>query len=263
MDNSNVADDRWGVFARNWGDEGMCASEEHNLPLNDLKVLIPWLPGASAVSVLPDTQFYPFSNSDSNIALRGPQISVVQGQGVLLDFALPDSSRQMGVAGEVHLQWTTAAMRRGLPAGIVGRSSPGAVSGNETRSLVSGKVLRTDFHPGDEAEKPESRIAALLSQMPVSQVRALRAKMPIIPRTGLRLSKLAMPPVLTLASLPAPPRAARLVVPQAVPDERLAKRNELLRSALCQAYNDNVPGYPSACRSALTRPILRRRGNGP
>jgi len=66
-----------------------------------------------------------------------------------------------------------------------------------------------------------------------------------------------MRPVVLLARLPEAPHTARLIVPQSVPDARLAQRNALLRSALCQAYNNNVPGFPSACRQVIA-PIQRR-----
>lgn len=251
-DNSNLADDQWGVFARNWGDEGMCASDEHNIPINDLKVLIPWLAGASAVSVLPNTQFYPFSNSGSNAAVPTPQISVVQGQGILLDFTLPDPSTQMGVAGEVHLQWTFAAGRKAFPPKGVLRPLSGQPN-QQTRNLATGKPIGAivSLPPSDDADKEEGRVSALLSKMPASQLAALEAQLPIRKKLVIGQAKLPMRPVVLLARLPEAPHTARLVVPQSVPDARLAQRNALLRSALCQAYNNNVPGFPSACRRVI------------
>jgi hypothetical protein len=260
MDNSNLADDQWGVFARNWGDEGMCSDSDHHLPINELKVLIPWLSGMSAVNVLPNTQFYPFSDSDSSAAVQSPQVSVVQGQGVLLDFTLPDASAKMGLAGEVHLQWTSSGLRRRLPGGIVARSSFAGPSGNRTRGLHTGNIVRVGglLHSSDESDKPEARVSALLSKMPVADVKALEARIPAAPRATIRPVKLAMRPVLRLASLPARPLTARLVVPQMVPDARVAQRNDLLRSTLCRQYNNNVPGFPRACRQLPIRRMERR-----
>jgi hypothetical protein len=261
MDDSNLADDQWGVFARNWGDEGMCSDNDHNLPLTELKVLIPWRWGMSDVKVLfPDTQFHPFSNSDSGATAQSPFISVVQGQGVLLDFTLPDPSAQVGMAGEVHLQWTQSALSKRLPGGIVGRSFAGS-SGNQTGRLAAGNIVRSGvlFHPSDESEKPEARVSALLSRMPAADLHALEARIPAAAvRATATPAKLAMPPVMRLASLPAPPRAARLVIPQTIPNPQLAQRHELLRSALCQQYNNKVPGFPSICRRMPIRRMERR-----
>lgn len=230
MDNSNLSDDQWGVFARNWGDEGFCSSNEHNLPGNDLKVLIPWLPGATAVAVLPDTQFYPFANSDSSASVPSPQITVATGQGILLDFALPDPSAQLGVEGEVHLQWTVSAPR----TAIIRRLGP----------------VQPTRPPEHEMEKPETRVAALFAGLTAPQLQTLRSRIaaPIAVQPAVKRSKLPMRPVLTVAKLPPPPRLARPVVPQAVPNARLVRQHESLRIALCEAYKNNVPGYPLACQ---------------
>jgi hypothetical protein len=212
--------------------------------------------------VVPDTtEFRPFSNSDSNFAVRSPRISVIQGQGVLLEFHLPDPSAQMGVAGEVHLQWTPSPLHRG---GIVlGRVSPAGPSGSQMRRPAADNNGRVSFHPSDEEEKPESRVSALLSKLPAADFQALKARLPAMSRTAATPAKLAIGPVLTLASLPARPGTARLLVPQSVPNARLAQRNELLRSTLCQQYKNNVPGYPGACQPMLNRTILRRMENRP
>jgi len=260
MDDTNLANDQWGVFARNWGDEGMCSDSDHHLPLTDLKVLIPWRPGMSAVSVLsPDTQFYPFSDSDSEEAVPSPQITEVPGKGILLEFTLPDPSDKLGVAGEVHLQWTSAALRTRLPGGVVSRFA--GSSANQTRRRATDNIVRTGeaLLLRGEPEKQEARLASLLSKMPAADLRALTAKMPRVARTMARPARLAMRPVLRLASLPLPPRTARLVVPQTVPNARLTQRSELLRSALCQQYNNNVPGFPLACRLRMPLRRLERR----
>jgi hypothetical protein len=233
MDNSNLSDDQWAVFARNWGDEGFCSSNEHNLPVNDLKVLIPWLPGATAVAVLPDTQFYPFSNSGSSASVPYPQITVATDQGILLEFTLPDPSAQMGVEGELHLQWTI---------------SPAARS-----EIASRSGLRRVPAPGprdDEAEKPENRIAALQSGLAAAQLQKFRTRLAdrIARQPAVKQSKLPPRSVIFVSKLPPPPHLAKPVVPQSVPNPRLVQRNESLRQALCEAYNNNVPGYPLACQ---------------
>lgn len=243
MDDSNLNDDQWAVFARNWGDEGFCGSQEHTLPISDLKVLIPWRSGATAVSVLnPKTQFNLFENSanpgvafldrQNNAIAPSPQITVANGEGVLIDFTLPDPSQEKGWEGEVHLQWT-------VPVGV--------------RSTLT--AARRDAAPArpvedQELEKPESRIADLFTRLPAQQQAAIRARFATssaATQPAAAQPNSAIRQVLTVAKFPAPPRPARLLVPQAVNNPQLAQRSEAVRQAICEAYKNNVPGYPSTC----------------
>jgi len=249
MDDSNLNDDQWGVFARNWGDEGFCASQEHTLPLSGLKMLIPWLPGATAVSVLPNTHFNGFVNfsnlevanadAHSNVTVPSPQITVVNGEGILIDFTLPDPSMEMGWEGEMHLQWTLPpAVRSALNARTAARRAAAPVRPAEDE---------------EEKEKPENRIADLFARLPAQQQAALRARLTAPSAAAQPAAARPSPPmrpVLTVAKLPAPPRLARPVVPQAVTNSRLVQKNEAVRQALCEAYKNNVPGYPSLCAAA-------------
>jgi hypothetical protein len=231
MDSTNLSNDQWGVFARNWGDEGFCSSNQHNLPGTDLKLQIPWLQGATAVAVLPETQFYVFSNSDSNATVPTPQITVANGQGILIDFTLPDPSAQMGVEGEVHLLWTVSAAAR------------------------SAIITRARSHPllprepeDEEKEKPENRMAALFTGLAAPQRTALQSRLATTKRTQAISRRLPARPVVTVAKLPAPPHLARPVIPAQVRDARLAQKSENLRVAICDAYKNKVPGYPMACQ---------------
>ncbi len=231
MDDSNLNDDKWGVFARNWGNEGFCSDQEHTLPGGDLKLLIPWLQGATAVAVLPDTLLNPFGNSGSSAPVSY-QISVANGQGILIDFTLPDPSEQMGLEGEVHLQWTL----------------PPPIRTEFAARRVARKAMPLPASE-DEEDKPEGRISELLTRLPAQQQAAIRTRLAAASpaRTAVARPRLPMRPVLTVAQLPAPPRLARPVVPQAANDPRQTQRSEALREALCEAYKNNVPGYPSAC----------------
>ncbi len=232
IDNSNLGDDQWGVFARNWGDEGFCSDDEHSLPGNHLKVVIPWLPGATAAAIGPDTQFYPFSNSDSGAPVPSPQIIMATGQGILLDFTLPDPGAQMGIEGEVHLQWTLPAAAR--------------------TTIFSKRVAPPAILPVpvEEGERPENRIATTISGLPAAQAQALRSRIAaaVVPRPVVKQAKLAMRPVQMVAKLPQPPHLARPVVPQTVPNPRIAQQHQAMRTALCETFKNNVPGYPALCQ---------------
>lgn len=253
MDDSNFSDDQWAVFARNWGDEGFCGSEEHTLPIGDLKMLIPWLSGATAVTVLPNTHFNVFldfgeldppgGGIPSELKLPNvpyPQITVANGEGILIDFTLPDPSWWMGWEGEVHLQWTLPpAVRTALTAGAAARDAAAS--------------RRTEEAEEEEKDKAENRIGDLYTQLPAAQQAALRAQ--FAARSAAAQPAVALPsppvrPVATAAKLPAPPRLAHPVVPRAVNGPRLAQRDKAVQQALCGAYKNNVPGYPSICTAA-------------
>lgn len=240
MDDSNLSNDQWGVFARNWGDEGFCGSQEHTLPSGDLKLVIPWLSGATGVAVLPTTHFNLFQNSPSAGLFTDPQITVAKGEGILIDFALPDPSLETGWEGEIHLQWT-------VPPAVL------SVLNARTAARRITTLARSAEEEEDEKEEPESRIAALLTSLPAEQQEALRsqftASSAAASPAAARPSK-PLRPVLTVAKLPDPPRLASPVVPKTVTNPRLAQRDNAMRQALCQAYKNKVPGYPSVCASA-------------
>jgi hypothetical protein len=232
MDNSNPGNDTWAVFARNWGDEGYCSDDQHDLPVTDLKLQIPWPAGATNVIVGPDTQFYVFSNSGSNAAVPSPRITFAVGQGVLIDFGLPDPGTQMGVEGELHLQWTFSSMAARIAMGR-------PVTGGTRR----GNINR------EETEKPEMHVGALISQMNASQMQTFRARLKssAVPHPAITRRKLTVSPAVKVAALPRPPRLARPLAAQMVTDQRLVKRSEATKQGLCEAYKGQVPGYPKLC----------------
>jgi hypothetical protein len=250
---SNVDDDQWAVFARNWGNEGFCASQEHTLPVSDLKLVIPWLTGATAVTVqLPNSHFNLFENSPGRIGRPParkpappsppqPQITVANGEGILIDFTLPDSSLEMGWEGEVHLQWSLPfAARAALTARNAARRAAAPVRPAED----------------EEKEKPENRVADLFARLPAQQQAPLRARLTApsaAAQPAVAPPSQPLRPVLTVAKLPPPPRLARPVVPQAENNPALVQRNQAVRQALCEAYKNNVPGYPSMCTAAGQR----------
>lgn len=233
MDSSNPSDDTWAVFARNWGDEGYCGSNQHNLPVTDLKLLIPWPASATNVIVGPETQFYVFSNSGSNAAVPSPQITYAVGQGVLIDFRLPDAGTQMGVEGELHLQWTfSSAAARALMASHV--AARGTRRGDVTKA---------------EIEKPEAKLGALISQMSASQFQTLQTRRhaAVMPHGAVTPKKLAVTPAVKVTALPKPPHLAKPLAAQMVRDQRLVQKNEASRQTLCEAYHNSVPGNPKLC----------------
>src|SRR5262249_15737076 len=50
---SSPSDDVWAIFARNWGNEGLCGQHQHLLDLQSITFKLPWRRGSSSVSVKP------------------------------------------------------------------------------------------------------------------------------------------------------------------------------------------------------------------
>ncbi len=83
--------DRWAVFARNWGSEGMCSSrnETLDLPDNRITVWIPWRRGATGADVRWDGKAV-VASTDSPVIVRIP---------------LRRPSQHMVAEGELHITW--------------------------------------------------------------------------------------------------------------------------------------------------------------
>ena len=248
MDNSDLNNDSWLVFGRNWGDEGYCSVLPHPLPLTDVKLLIPWQSGATDVTVLPETQFYTFVNSDSNAGADW-HITVAKGQGVQIEFTLPDPAAQVGVNGEVHLRWTMpAGARETVFRNVTSRA------GSVARQLRGNSAADRS-----EGDTPERRIGELISKMSAAQLQIFRTRMQARSfrlqtagraRASSNGTKLPMHPVLQVSKLPPPAQARLIATPRVEADPRLIERGDAIRTALCDAYKNNVPGAPQFCAAA-------------
>src|SRR5260370_14465483 len=80
------ADETYAFMARNWGNEGFCASSEWLLPVKSLSIKIPWRQGATQVGI--GGQFSIVNPPDSSHLENNVSISWVQGDGIWLTFLL-------------------------------------------------------------------------------------------------------------------------------------------------------------------------------
>ncbi len=235
MENSDLGDDKWAVFARNWGNEGYCSSDQHNLSIDRLRLLIPWLAGATSVTVLPATQFHMYSSAGKHPVVLTPRVVYARSEGVLVEFSLPDASNQVGFDGEVHLKWQLSQTYRGTIA---------------TRSAMISQRQRPLTRV--ETDKPEDRLAAVLARMPAGQSDLFAARIATAKHAGQPVT--LFPPVhpvpLALTALPRAARLASPLAPHSVHDAVLARKRSAQHSALCAAFGGNVPGYRFACGSA-------------
>jgi hypothetical protein len=103
------ANDVWAVFARNWGNEGLCSRFDHPVEVQSLTFRIPWRPNAASVKIAEgrgeDAQTKFCQSFDGQIE---PRVTAATNVGADLTLALKDSAAHPRVAGELHLTWLDA-----------------------------------------------------------------------------------------------------------------------------------------------------------
>lgn len=217
--NDNPLDDTWAIFVRNWGNEGYCSQDQHLLDTNRIAFFLP-RPSATAVNVNVASTF--LTNSSET---GGPFVSLVSGQGAIVEFELPDPDKRARINGELHLQWTT---------------SPGAVA-----TVARPAAAVHEMHVAAEAMGPrvveiEQRLGNLEKQVSPEARQAMRDKL-AHPRTFDEVTPRKLEAAL--------PKLARPTSTRAVADPHKAQRDLERAKAICTAFGRNVPGMPNACAS--------------
>jgi len=150
--------DTWAIFARNWGDQGGCSSNEQQLLASPLLLRLPGRGPGSSV------------NSSEYDYGQGSQIdfskNVYSGNDVVLTFDLPAPDQHGMVEAEVQIDW--------------GASAPGKpASQGYSRSIAPMASLPVPSAPAEppfstqvsELDGPEERFSTFLQRM-TSQQRA-------------------------------------------------------------------------------------------
>ncbi|HEX3967600.1 MAG TPA: hypothetical protein VHW70_06515 [Edaphobacter sp.] len=220
--NSDPQDDTWAIFARNWGDEGYCSQYQHPLDTNRIAFLIPH-DAATGVKLNVASTFL-----TNNSQVSGPGVSLVPGQGAIVEFTLPSPDAGARVDGELHLQWTANAS-----------------SVNVNRAVTAGNVANlhiaaTAVHPVAQQVNPESekRLAGVLGQLPADKQTVLKGKLTTTPAyDGLKPGP--------LSSTSAKP--ARAATTRAVAAPAKAQKDLDRAKAICAAYNRSIPNMPNVC----------------
>ena len=134
-------DDVWAVFMRNWGNEGFCSSEQHEVgwPRDRFTLVLPWRAGAASVELGAATQFLANADGVSGFWRDVPD------ESLNLTFALPPPSARTRVHGELHLRWSGPTLRAGIRRGA--KASPPAPAeweeqGGEAEALVEDLLAR-------------------------------------------------------------------------------------------------------------------------
>lgn len=111
---TDLSDDRWAIFARNFGNEGMCSDQMHYADFRTLTFQLP-RPAGVASTVKPILLFRDFwgNNPDAMDVFTGP------GQDTFVTFHMnptpnngDDGDR---ISGELHLRWVGPGTRRSTP----------------------------------------------------------------------------------------------------------------------------------------------------
>lgn len=103
VDASRAAN-KWALFARNFGDEGDCSTQQHPLGGKQVKILLPYSGTGTPELVSPETQFA--TTDPSNIHF--PTIHFIPGQGILVEFSLTDASSADLAELFLTVKWTGA-----------------------------------------------------------------------------------------------------------------------------------------------------------
>jgi hypothetical protein len=224
------ANDSWAIFARNWGNEGECGSQQHYLDASTITIDLPRPGGISPTAVakpIGDNTFYAHGTN------TGPAIHPSTG-GVQVSFTLPNGADKPFEVGEVHLNWTGAvAAARPAPA----------------QPAVAAHTVR----PADEGDDgdAEAVLADIWAAMTPAQQQTAGAFFDQMrPHTRLDSSAVA-----TTVSTTAPPMPTSVPTVSSAPNLVANQRIHAQFEALCAATDGNLPTQPGWCQELNQPPV--------
>ena len=104
-------DDTWVFFARNWGNEGYCATNNEAVDTQSFTFRIPWRPGSSDVAIVgQDLRWKDDQGAGGTFDARPDE------KAILMTFTLEAPSAGDRMNGEVHLAWKGTPDRSWLAA---------------------------------------------------------------------------------------------------------------------------------------------------
>lgn len=241
--NSSASDNVWGIFVRNWGNEGFCAHGQANLtlPNNEIKLLLPHI-GTTKPNVGDKTQFY-----TTDQLIQPPSISYISNAssaGVLVDFKLPDPSKKALAEFELHLIW---------PDGSEGPSGGARDSAAENARPTATKPQKVeDFLENLNKTKElraEESLSFLAEQLPTTSRREIPKPYPINQTSLEEMSA-------------APDLGSGLV--HLVFDPAEQQQSEVFFQKICSAYKNQPPQLPAgACEFWRKRQTETNQAKGP
>jgi hypothetical protein len=160
---ANPANDRWAIFARNWGDEGGCSSQQHFLDRTAITVALPALQNLSGFHGVPVV--LPGSRFSTSGSIFNPHFSSVP-DAAFITFPMASGDARPLVVGEIYLDWT----RSGAVA--VPTLSSAQVVSRVTQTLSTAPTTATPLAsaPDDLANAdPEELLGSIWAQVPPAQ----------------------------------------------------------------------------------------------
>ncbi len=221
---SDAADDRWAFFARNWGNQGFCSSDQHYWDVSPLSLFIPGPQGATDFRLIEQDV-----KANKDFAIRA---SFANG-GVLFSFDLGAPESRALADGSVRIRWTVPPATRGS----VIAASNGAASNFgpplRTRLTIQRRMNGRAEDLTLTAGLPADRVAQIRRQ--------LASPAPVRNARSIQIARVA-------AALPtARPGRPSL---RAVPDSAKLEKENRRANAICAAQRASVPSLTAACADA-------------
>lgn len=229
--NSDVNNDQWAFFARNWGDEGYCSASQHYWDLSPVSIFIPEPVPSSDFSFVAQDLYV-----SESLAV---QAGKVQG-GLLLTFALGAPENRALVDGSVTIHW--------VPIPVVGGkvNRLPAVAMFAKKMPPAGQISVADRMTA-AAKAPRESDAIQLPALSAEKANALHQQLqkPAPVRSNIRVQ------AVKVAMTAHPQRSAQPVRPRtrSVPDPVKAAKDQRQTKAICAAYDNNIPGFVGACNT--------------
>ncbi|MGB6984902.1 MAG: hypothetical protein WBD74_02870 [Candidatus Aquilonibacter sp.] len=240
--------EQWAIFVRNWGDEGGCSSDDHQLLLdnNQYTIVLPWPPNATSVAFGSATEFET-NNSSTSISV----VNVTPGVGTELTFNLPSPDKHALIDGLLELNYT-------LPAGPSPKPTP---------TPKTGKIVSTTSTALTHVVEPAlyANIANVdedaLPPMTAGQLKIYQSQLPAASLSPDRLRlKIPASHVLSTTAWLSLRRQPAKAVPrvEALPDSAKLARDTARIHAVYAAFGGAVPGLgPLPAGPGITaHPIL-------
>jgi len=218
---SSPTSDEYGFFVRNWGNKGFCSDDDHQLPLQDISVLLE-RPG----SVGGHIKLGPLSGTE--LAGDNPDIESITeswwpGHGLVETFHLPPPDDHGWIAGYIYVEWTMS--------GVVTPPPP----------LIVKQPPKQEITLAPAEPPAEAIVASLTSGMTADQRaeylkdwQACRPHLARPPKGPVKIQQGSIPP-----------SPAKSPMGNSVPILSHPARCQTL--ALCKAFNNKIPGHAEVC----------------
>jgi hypothetical protein len=107
LPDSSPTKEHWAYFARNWGNEGYCGTNQEPLPVDHLTIRIP-MPNAVGINM---TSWEMDTTDSAASATLG---AIPAGGGAWISISLPTPDKEAVVSGEFSFQWVLNPLKQAI-----------------------------------------------------------------------------------------------------------------------------------------------------